>query len=83
MVRQGGGQLDGTGTYAGSAAADMWICAGTVGTGLTSLTVNGTRVLIEPNGTLAAFLPLLAGGTFLHLALPERTRAWLSAQGSA
>ena len=61
----------------------MWICAGTVGTGLTSLTVNGTRVLIEPNGTFTAFLPLLAGGTFLHLAAPERTRAWLSAQGSA
>ena len=81
MPRQCEKLLAGAGTDAGSAAADMWIGAAPVGTGLASLTVNGTRVKIEPNGTIAAFLPLPAGGVFLHLAAPERTRTWLSGRG--
>lgn len=60
----------------------MWIGAAPVGTGLASPTVNGTRVKIEPNGTIAAFLPLPTGGVFLHLAPTERTRTWLSARGN-
>ena len=42
-------------------AQDSTAIWGTVGTGLASLTVNGVRVQVEPNGTFAAFLPLPAG----------------------
>lgn len=44
--------------------ADSTLVYGSVGTGRASLTINGSRVGVEPNGAFLAFLPVPEDGTY-------------------